>query len=271
MCGIAGRIDRRGGDRRPSVERMTRALAARGPDAHAVEILGAATLGHRRLSVIDLSDAAGQPMFDAERRYAIVFNGEIYDFLDVRAELESAGTRFRTRSDTEVVLEAFKRWGPASLGKLTGMFALAIWDAAEKRLFLARDRFGEKPLYYARLADGLAFASTLDALAEDRDVARALDEEALGHFLAFGYTGGEASILAAARKLPPASWASDGPDGFSGPHEYWSLLGHYGRADAPRDLGTAAEGLAAHLDRAAKGQLIADVPVGTFLSGGVDS
>jgi asparagine synthase (glutamine-hydrolysing) len=271
MCGIAGRVDRRGTDRRASVERMTRVLARRGPDAHAVEVLGEATLGHRRLSVIDLSAAAGQPMFDAERRHAIVFNGEIYNFLDVRADLEALGVDFRTRSDTEVVLEAWKRWGPESLAKLTGMFALAIWDDRDKRLFLARDRFGEKPLYYARLPGGIAFASQLDALAEDRDIARALDEEALSHFLAFGYTGGERAILAAARKLPPATWACDGPEGFSGPHDYWSLLDHYGRADAPRDLGMAAEGLAAHLDRAAAGQLIADVPVGAFLSGGVDS
>jgi asparagine synthase (glutamine-hydrolysing) len=271
MCGIAGRIDRRGGDRRETVERMTRALARRGPDAHAVETLGEATLGHRRLSVIDLSVAAGQPMFDAERRHAIVFNGEIYNFLEVRAELERAGAGFRTRSDTEVVLEAWKRWGPDSLARLTGMFALAIWDDREKRLFLARDRFGEKPLYYAHLPGGIAFASQLDALAEDRDIARTLDEEALGHFLAFGYTGGERAILAGARKLPPATWASDGPEGFSGPHAYWSLRDHYGRAASPRDLDTAAEGLAAHLDRAAAGQLIADVPVGAFLSGGIDS
>ncbi|MCM0020504.1 MAG: asparagine synthase (glutamine-hydrolyzing) [Tagaea sp.] len=271
MCGIAGRIDRRGHDRRPSVERMTRALARRGPDAHAVEVLGDATLGHRRLSVIDLSAAAGQPMFDAERRHAIVFNGEIYNFMEVRAALAREGIAFRTRSDTEVVLEAWKKWGPDSLRRLTGMFALAIWDARDKRLFLARDRFGEKPLYYAPLPGGVAFASQLDALAEDRDVGRALDEEALGHFLAFGYTGGERAILGAVRKLPPATWASDGPEGFSGPHAYWSLLDHYGQAGAPRDLDAAAAGLAAHLDRAAAGQLIADVPVGAFLSGGIDS
>lgn len=271
MCGIAGRVDRSGAGRRDVVERMTRALARRGPDAHAVEALGVVTLGHRRLSVIDLSAAAGQPMFDAARRYAIVFNGEIYNFLEVRAELERAGVSFRTRSDTEVVLEAWKSWGPDALVKLTGMFALAIWDADEKRLFLARDRFGEKPLYYARLPGGIAFASQLDALVEDYAIARALDEEALGHYLAFGYTGGDRAIFGGIRKLPPATWASDGPEGFTGPCVYWSLLDHYGRADAPRDLGAAAEGLAVHLDRAVAGQLIADVPVGAFLSGGIDS
>lgn len=271
MCGIAGRVDWRGADRRADVERMTRALARRGPDAQGVEVSGEAALGHRRLSVIDLSDAAGQPMFDAERRYAIVFNGEIYNFLDIRAELARAGTSFRTRSDTEVVLEAYKRWGPATLDRLAGMFAIAIWDARERRLFLARDRFGEKPLYYAAFADGLAFASTLDALAEDPGLARRLDETALGHFLAFGYTGGDRAILTAARKLPPACYALYGPDGLSGPHEYWSLLTHYGRGGTPRDLADAADGLAAHLDRAVSAQLIADVPVGAFLSGGVDS
>jgi asparagine synthase (glutamine-hydrolysing) len=271
MCGLAGRVDRRGFDRRDAVERMTRALARRGPDAHAVETLGDATLGHRRLSVIDLSAAAGQPMFDAERRFVIVFNGEIYNFLELRAELAALGVRFRARSDTEVVLEAWKRWGPAALERFTGMFAFAIWDSREKRLFLARDRFGEKPLYYARLPGGIAFASQLDALAEDPDVARRIDETALGHFLAFGYTGSTQAILAGVGKLPPASWASDGPEGFSGPHAYWSLRAHYAKADAPRSLDAAAEGLAAHLDRAASGQLIADVPVGAFLSGGVDS
>lgn len=271
MCGIAGRVDRRGFDRRDAVGRMTDALARRGPDARAVETLGDAVLGHRRLSVIDLSTAADQPMFDAARRFCIVFNGEIYNFPDLRAELAALGAAFRTRSDTEVVLEAWKKWGPAALDRFTGMFAFAIWDSLERRLFLARDRFGEKPLYYAHLPGGIAFASQLDALAQDPDVARRVDEAALGHFLAFGYTGTTQAILAGVAKLPPATWACDGPDGFSGPHAYWSLRGHYGQADAPRDLDAAAEGLAAHLDRAAAGQLIADVPVGAFLSGGVDS
>ncbi len=271
MCGIAGRIDWRGADRRADVARMCDAIAHRGPDARAVETLGAATLGHRRLAIIDLSAAAEQPMFDAARSHAIVFNGEIYNFLDVRAELETKGVAFRTRSDTEVVLEAYKRWGAAALDKFVGMFAIAIWDVAKRELFLARDRFGEKPLYYAELADGFAFASQLDALVADASVPRKLDEAALGHFLAFGYTGGERAILSAARKLPPASWAIYGPNGFSGPRLYWSLLDHYASTSAPRDLGQAAEGLAAHLDRASAGQLIADVPVGAFLSGGVDS
>jgi len=271
MCGIAGRIDWRGADHRATVVRMCDAIAHRGPDAHAVEALGAATLGHRRLAIIDLSAAAEQPMFDSAHDHAIVFNGEIYNFLDVRAELSAQGVSFRTRSDTEVVLEAYKRWGPAALEKLVGMFAIAIWDARRRELFLARDRFGEKPLYYAELADGFAFASQLDALVADPAVPRKLDEAALGHFLAFGYTGGESAILSAARKLPPASWAIYGPKGFTGPRAYWTLLDHYGRASAPRDLRVAAEGLAAHLDRASAGQLIADVPVGAFLSGGVDS
>jgi asparagine synthase (glutamine-hydrolysing) len=271
MCGIAGRIDWRGADRRAQVDRMTRVLARRGPDAHAIEVLGEATFGHRRLSVIDLSDEASQPMFDAQRRYVISFNGEIYNFKSIRSDLERLGARFRSASDTEVVLEAYKHWGAEAPKRFVGMFAIAIWDAHERKLFLARDRFGEKPLYYMVLSDGIVFASQLDALAEDPAVDRALDEAALGHFLAFGYTGGEDAILAGVRKLPPAGYALYDASGFSGPRQYWSLLDHYGRADAPRDLDAAGEGLAAHLDRAASGQLVADVPVGAFLSGGIDS
>jgi asparagine synthase (glutamine-hydrolysing) len=271
MCGIAGKVDFADGAAIPAVEAMCARLARRGPDAQGVRAVGAATLGHRRLSIIDLSEAANQPMADRSGRYWTVFNGEIYNYRDVRDDLARAGASFGTNSDTEVVLEAFRRWGPACLDRLSGMFALAIWDAERESLFLARDRFGEKPLYYALSEHGIVFASQLDAVLEDARVVRRLDPEALAHYMAYGYTATSASIVAGVAKLPPATWATFGRDGFSGVRRYWDLRDHYGSARAPRSLDAAAEMLAAEIDRAAASQLVADVPVGAFLSGGIDS
>jgi asparagine synthase (glutamine-hydrolysing) len=271
MCGIAGAIDWQGRDKRSIVAAMTRSLAHRGPDGEGISVSGAATLGHRRLAVIDLSQAAAQPMFDAAGRYAIVFNGEIYNFKDVRADLEREGVVLRTQGDTEIVLEAYRRWGAAALARLDGMFAFAIWDNAAERLFLARDRFGEKPLYYTETSDGFVFASQLDALLAEPAIARRLDETALANFMAWGYASGPQAAIAGVRRLPPASHAVFDRNGFSGPSTYWSLLDHYGAADAPRALDTAAEALGAELDRASQSQLVSDVRVGAFLSGGIDS
>src|SRR5690242_4362677 len=140
MCGIAGQLDWNAPPDLELVRRMTRRIAHRGPDGEGVEVYGAVALGHRRLAIIDLSTAASQPMSDTSRRWHIVFNGEIYNYRELRAELESAGAAFRTHSDTEVILEAWKRWGTGALPRLNGMFAFALWDGAERTLVLARDR-----------------------------------------------------------------------------------------------------------------------------------
>ena len=168
MCGICGKLSWRDPPNRDLLQRVTSKLVHRGPDAEGYYLNGPMGLGHRRLSIIDPSDAGNQPMADTSERFWIVFNGEIYNFQDIRRELSEDSVAFRTRTDTEVILEAYKRGGPNCLQRFNGMFALAIWDEVEGRLFLARDRLGKKPLFYCRLADGgLVFASELKALRQD--------------------------------------------------------------------------------------------------------
>lgn len=160
MCGIAGSINfNNPGDLR-SVKAMTHALAHRGPDASGVQALGPVVFGHRRLSIIDTAESNNQPLCDQSEKYWITFNGEIYNFQDIKTELETLGASFRTKGDTEVILEAYKQWGAECIQKLNGMFAFAIWDSAKQRVLIARDRMGEKPLFYFRLPDGgIIFAS----------------------------------------------------------------------------------------------------------------
>ena len=205
MCGIAGLFH-------PDVpkpvdpariEAMADVLAHRGPDGSGVWTAPGIGLGHRRLSIIDLSDAAAQPMLTPDRRVAITFNGEIYNFRDVRADLEAAGHAFRTESDTEVILAAWRQWGPGCLERLNGMFAFALYDADAETLFLARDRLGVKPLFYAELADGaLIFASELKGLLAHPRLRRSPDPRAIEDYLAFGYVPDDSSIVAGVSKLP---------------------------------------------------------------------
>jgi asparagine synthase (glutamine-hydrolysing) len=269
MCGIAGLFDRE--DAGGWVLRMTQAQAHRGPDDSGIwrDPAGRCALGHRRLAVIDPSPAGRQPM--AAGRWVVSFNGEIYNFAELRAELEARGAAFRGRTDTEVLLQALAAWGVEALPRLDGMFALAAFDRVAGTLLLARDPFGEKPLYYAAPAGGgLAFASELHALAGVPGVDLSITADALAELLMFQYIGAPRSIYRGVRKLPPGHWLACSPG--AAPR-----LGRYFRfapgeqAPDPRPLAALADELEAILVRSLRRRLAADVPLGAFLSGGVDS
>jgi len=251
---------------------MTDRLAHRGPDAGGVCVIGPVALGHRRLSVIDLSEANNQPFLDASGTVAIVFNGEIYNFREIRAALEAAGAVFRTSGDTEVIVEAYKRWGTACLDRFNGMFAFAIWDTRTQRLFLARDRLGEKPLYVAALpGGGLAFASEPRALREHPRVSGSVDPVSLGHYLALNYTIGERTLYAGVRRLAPAHYLVTGPGQAPVIRRYWDLAAAFRDKREFASEAAAAEELGELIDDCVRLRLVSDVPLGAFLSGGVDS
>jgi asparagine synthase (glutamine-hydrolysing) len=281
MCGIAGFC----GERplpRSLLAAMNATIRHRGPDDEGVWIAGPAARGgwtnssgeiglaQRRLSIIDLSPAGHGPMANDDESLWITYNGEVYNFREIRRELESAGFRFRSQTDTEVVLKAYEKWGVECLRRFVGMFAFAIWDARRRRLFLARDRLGKKPLYYGEYAGRLAFASELKALAADPELPGETDPDAVALYLRYGYVPAPSSILRGVRKLPPAHFAV-WEAGKVTVERYWdpvaiALSERYG--GAPEDAERELEAL---LSDAVRGRLIADVPLGAFLSGGVDS
>lgn len=281
MCGITGFVSEAGdSDRRAeSLRRMVAALAHRGPDAggawHDPE--GCVHLGHRRLAVIDLSPGGAQPMTTADGRGAIVFNGEIFNFAEIRAALEAESLGFRSRSDTEVLLTALHHWGPErALPKLNGQFALAYFDARDHSLTLARDRFGEKPLYYAVQGDTLYFASELKALRAHPGFRAVIDPGVLPAYLRYGYVPAPRTILADAWKLPPAHRVRFDTAALRRvePVPYWSLAETIAQA-AVRPLSGSDEELAAETERVLRRavglRLVSDRPIGCFLSGGIDS
>lgn len=278
MCGIAGVIESDG--LRVDDAALLRALSAirhRGPDDQGVWSEGPVKLGHRRLSIIDLSPAGRQPMASSDGRFVVTYNGEIYNFTALRAELEARGSRtWRGSSDTEVLVELIVEIGlEPALKKLNGMFALAVWDRAERMLCLARDRFGEKPLYYVERAGGLAFASELTALEAMGVTERQLSQEALGRYFVRGYFAAPDCIYTDVRKLPPASFLSWRSGQAATLHTYWSL-DEVIRAGAPaRQAPLDRVAAAAELDRLVQAAVaqrsISDVTLGVFLSGGVDS
>lgn len=282
MCGFAG-IWRPSGLTRDgcnTVAAMTETLSHRGPDGSGfwADGAGGIALGHRRLAIIDLSDHGRQPMASASGRYHVAYNGEIYNFEAIRQELRGYGTEFRGGSDTEVLLAAIERWGvDAAVPRLTGMFAFALWDAAERALFLVRDRLGEKPLYYGWQGATLLFASELRALQQFPGWRGDLDRGALALYVRHGYVPSPYSIYAGAHKVRPGTMriARDGPAGAAlEEHSYWSArqIAAQGVAtplDASDDeLADAADVL---LRRTVRREMVADVPLGAFLSGGVDS
>ena len=273
MCGIAGWIS--GGSESPDrdvLTRVTRALAHRGPDAEGIVIDGPAGLAHRRLSVLDLSPTNNQPMHDASNRYLLVFNGEIYNFAEVRGELEARGHTFSTQGDTEVLLEALKAWGPAALDRLIGMFAFALWDRQRQTLLLGRDRLGKKPLFFARLPQGgIVFASEPRALAMHPGVAGGIDPVALAHYMRLNYVPGNRSLLAGVESLPPASFAEFDTRNGLRVVRYWDLAAKFRDKRSFKSEAAAAEELRALVDDAVRLRLVSDVPLGAFLSGGVDS
>ncbi|HZW27069.1 MAG TPA: asparagine synthase (glutamine-hydrolyzing) [Trueperaceae bacterium] len=272
MCGVAGVLEARNAAERERVVRdMLDALAHRGPDDEGVWSDEAAglTLGHRRLAIIDTSPAGHEPM-SYRGRYVLTFNGEIYNFLELREELEAKGHAFASRTDAEVLLAGYAEWGVDVLQRLVGMFAFAIWDPAERVLFLARDRAGEKPLYYAAAGKRFAFASELAALARCPWVDTAADRTALAQYLLYGYVPSPRTAYVGASKLPPAHYLLyDGAKVVI--ERYWDPVDH---ALAPRlevSEAQAVDALEELLTRAVRQQSIADVPLGAFLSGGVDS
>jgi len=269
MCGIAGIVEHRPGaapDRR-TLERMASLLAHRGPDDHGIAVIGPAGLAFRRLAIIDLS-GGHQPMDDASAGLTIVFNGEIYNFQEIRRELEQDGHVFTTRSDTEVLLKAYAAWGTACVERLNGMYAFALWDAPRRRLLLARDRLGKKPIYYAALPERFVFGSELKALLAAPGVAREIDPEAVDEFLSRYYIGGARSILRGVAKLPPAH-ALTVEDGRVTVRRYWRPEFH--PDEPPRPEEEYLEELETLFRRAVRRRLISDVPLGAFLSGGLDS
>ena len=269
MCGIAGGIDwgnRPGAD---AVAVMTAAIAHRGPDDRGLWSSpdGACVLGHARLSIIDLSPLGHQPMLDPETGNAIVFNGEIYNFQALRKDCEAAGARFRSHSDTEVILALYRRYGVDCLHHLRGMFAIALWDAQRRRLFLARDRVGKKPLNYALTDEGLIFCSEIDPLARHPAVSRDMDPEALELYLQLQYIPAPWTIYRHIRKLPPAHYALLDVDGLR-IERYWNV--DYNRKVRISEQ-DALDGLEEELTEAVRLRMISDVPLGALLSGGVDS
>ncbi len=265
MCGIAGMVGERW---RGSFAAALASLRARGPDAENTLELGELVLGHQRLAVIDL-ETGGQPMRSADGRYAIVFNGEIYNFRELRAELERAGRRFETHSDTEVLLAAYAEWGERMLDRLDGMFAFALWDALERGLFAARDRIGIKPFFYSIAGGGFAFASTLAAFLAIEDFPRRLDPEALRDVLAFQAVLAPRSMLQDVRQLAPASCLNfDARDARLSVRRYWEIPAP---GAAPAEDAERVARVEEALEESVRRQLVADVPIGVFLSGGVDS
>ena len=272
MCGICGEVSFAGRPVDPSaIQAMNDSQRHRGPDDDGLFCEGPVGLGHRRLSIIDLSAAGRQPMWTADRRMAIVFNGEVYNFAEIRQELLARGYRFASGTDSEVVLNAVHCWGiEAAVAKFIGMFAFAIWDAVERCLYLCRDRPGVKPLYYHRSADSLIFASELKAIVSHPLFRRELDTGGIAQFFVVGYTLGESSVFRDTYKLLPGHYLKVASDGTVTRHGYWSLDG-IERGGFRGSFDEAADRLSELLDSAFRYRLVADVPVGLFLSGGVDS
>ncbi|WP_295606875.1 asparagine synthase (glutamine-hydrolyzing), partial [uncultured Lamprocystis sp.] len=272
MCGIAGLLTWDTAADTQIVRAMTDRLAHRGPDAAGVAALGPMALGHRRLSVIDVSQANNQPLYDRSGSLVIAYNGEIYNFREIRRELEQAGAAFQTQGDTEVILEAYKAWGERCLERFNGMFAFALWDAPRRRLFLARDRVGEKPLFYCELpGGGLVFASEPRALRAHPAALGAVDPVGLAHYLMLNYTLGDHSLRQGLKRLPPGHFLICEEGRPLTPRSYWDLAAVYRNKRRFVSQGEAAEELLALIDDAVRLRLVSDVPLGAFLSGGVDS
>ena len=271
MCGIAGFLSRDGRPASPVVLKgMTNVIAHRGPDGEGHFCDGPVALGHRRLSIIDLSDASRQPMATRDGRYVLSYNGEIYNFQELKASLSARGHVFRSAGDTEVLLLAFQEWGLAALEKLNGMFAFAVWDAALGQLTLARDRFGVKPLYYTLVDNTLLFASEIKAFRGFPGYATRLDTRGLTEYLTFQNFFGENTLFAGVKLLPAGCYLQVG----AGTSEvevkrYWDYQ-FQEPEKAPREA-EALEELDRLFRQAVQRQMISDVDVGSYLSGGVDS
>ena len=269
MCGITGFVDFDGHDRAEAqarVKRMADSIVHRGPDEEGLYVDEFAAFGHRRLSIIDLSSGQ-QPMGALDGQVQIVFNGEIYNFIEIRAQLEAKGHRFKTNCDTEVILLGYLEWGEHCVDRLNGMFAFAIWDARFRRLVLARDRVGKKPLYYYRKGTLVGFASELKALRAGGLCPTSVDPESLDCYFSFGYIPAPRTIYKGVRKLSAARCLTISSSSES-ERQYWKLSF---ANQVARPLEEAVEEFEGLLDDAVKCRLMSEVPLGAFLSGGIDS
>jgi asparagine synthase (glutamine-hydrolysing) len=273
MCGICGDIRFDGSEASlAAIRTMADTLQPRGPDAGGSFGQGAVALGHRRLSILDLSATGQQPMVDAALGLAIVFNGCIYNFRDLRRTLEQKGYAFFSNCDTEVILKAYHAWGPRCVERFHGMFAFAIWERDSGRVTLARDRLGIKPLYLAETSGGLRFASTLPALVAAGGVDTEIDQQALHHYMSFhAVVPAPLTILKGVRKLPPATVLTIEPDGTRKQETYWKLTVGVRPEDRAMTVDDWRSAVLASLKTAVERRRVADVPVGVLLSGGLDS
>jgi asparagine synthase (glutamine-hydrolysing) len=272
MCGVTGILELNGEPpSREVLQRMANAIAHRGPDGEGVYVEGPVGLGHRRLAIIDLTDAGRQPMSTADGRFTISYNGEVYNYRELRAELESLGHRFRSRTDTEVVLEALARWGNRALERFNGMFALALWDSERRELLLARDRYGIKPLYYVRQGDTLLFGTEIKALLSHPGFRVELDRQALLEYFTFQNLFTDRTLFAGVRLLGAGCFlriSADRSDAVSS-QRYWDFA--FREPSTPESEAEYVEEVDRLFRAAVERQLVADVPIGSYLSGGMDS
>jgi asparagine synthase (glutamine-hydrolysing) len=273
MCGLCGEIHYGGGAPDPGrVDAMAEVLRPRGPDAAGVFAQGRVAFGHRRLSILDLSSASQQPMVDSQLGLALVFNGCIYNFRDLRAELQAKGYAFFSEGDSEVILKAYHAWGADCVTRFQGMFAFAIWERESGRMVLARDRLGIKPLYFTDDGKVLRFASTLPALLAAGDVDTRIDPVALHHYMSFhAVVPAPLTILRGVRKLAPATILTVEPDGSRSERLYWDVRVGERSEDAGLSQDDWRDMVLTSLRKAVERRLVADVPVGVLLSGGLDS
>ncbi|WP_029029700.1 N-acetylglutaminylglutamine amidotransferase [Salinarimonas rosea] len=273
MCGICGELTFDGSPASAdAIIRMTGAMARRGPDSEGVVARGRVAFGHRRLQIIDLSSKGEQPMVDAELGLTLAFNGCIYNYPELRAELEGKGYRFFSTSDTEVIVKAYHAWGPDCVTRFNGMFAFAIHERESGRVVMARDRFGIKPLYLAQTPHGLRFASSLPALVAAGDVDRTIDPVALQFYMSFhAVVPAPWTILKGVRKLPPATIRIIEADGATTEKHFWTLDFSRSSEDEERSFDEWRDLTLEELRKAVARRMVADVPVGVLLSGGVDS
>jgi asparagine synthase (glutamine-hydrolysing) len=271
MCGITGLINLKGDAVSPVIlKKMTDAIAHRGPDGEGHWIEGNVGMGHRRLAIIDLSPAGHQPMITADHRYVLSYNGEIYNYREIRSELEVLGYRFQSQTDSEVVLNALAHWGKDALIKFNGMFGLALWDRKEKTLLLARDRYGIKPLYYARQGNSFAFGSEQKAITAQPTFKRDLNKPALLEYFTFQNIFTDQTLLKDVRLLPAGHYAVlHAPTGKWTQHQYWDY--RFREPDHKADKQEYVEELDRLFKQAVNRQLVSDVELGAYLSGGMDS
>ncbi len=271
MCGITGIYNFRDTQAvdRNLLQRMTDVMQHRGPDADGLYINGPIGLGHRRLSIIDLSEAGRQPMFSSDHQLAIVFNGEIYNYRESRDDLQKRGHRFQSHTDTEVIIYLYREYGAQCVNYLRGMFAFAIWDEPRQQLFLARDRLGQKPLYYYCDGRRFVFGSELKCLLQDPTIPKEINPEALYDYLAYLYVPAPKTIYKNIYKLPPAHSMLCTREGIRAVRPYWDIS--FAHVEEDKDEAYFADKLVELLREATRIRLMSDVPLGAFLSGGIDS